>query len=60
MYGVEAAVLALVCGFVIVALWSMPLWMHLVTNFITWLSGRLDRVDSNNEQDRTVFPKEER
>ncbi len=60
MYGVEAAVFALACGFVIVALWSAPLWMRLVTNFIAWLSGRLDRVDRNTEQDLTVFPKEER
>lgn len=60
MYGIEAAVVGLACVFALVALWSAPWWMRVLSGLWGRFFGKLDQVDEVTDPKVKVIPKEER
>lgn len=60
MIGIEVAVILFACAFAIIALWSAPLWMRVLTGVVARLSGQVDRASEEIQEEQKVFPKEER
>lgn len=60
MWGIEAAILVVTCAAMLVAIWTAPLWMRVLTGFISRLWEQLGRTDADVVITEKEIPKEEK